>query len=309
MNIFLVVSNDKITLDEKIKDLKKKNKDSEVIYYDLLETPIERLIEDLDTYNFLANSKIVVGTNAFFLGTDKPKTTITHNTDILEHYLENPSSDNILILVTDNLDKRKKLTTLISKKAEVIEELKDIHSIILKKLDNYKLEKNAEAKLIEYCSNSHERIINEIEKLKLYKLDDKLITEKDIDDVVMINLDDNIFHFIDSILSKDKKYAFKLYHNFLLHGEQVVHMIILLSNKIRLMYQVKVLLNQGNSDQAISKLLKVHEYPVKLAREKAYNYSEDALLQILEKLAKIDLDIKSGEKSGEIEFETLLASI
>ena len=307
MNNYLVVTNDKITLDEKINELNK-DKVSEVVFYDLMETNIEKLIEDLDTINFLSNKKIIVGTNAFFLSSDKTKSSIVHNTDLLEKYLDNPS-DNILILVTDNIDKRKKLTSNILKKCELIEEITDINSLIKKRLEDYKMDSRATSKLIEFCGNDHERIFNELEKLKLYKLESKEITISDIEEIVTPTLDDNIFHFVDSILSGNKEYAFKLYHNFLLHGEQVVHMLILISNKVRLIYQVKVLSNKGNSDSNISKLLKVHEYPVKLAREAGYKYSEQHLLEILEKLAKLDLEIKSGETIGEVEFETLLASI
>ena len=150
---------------------------------------------------------------------------------------------------------------------------------------------------------------NEVEKLKVYKIDTKEITDKDIEDVVVKRLDDNIFHFVDSILNGDKQYAFTLYHNFLLHGEQVVHMLILIANKIRLIYQVKILYNAGNRESTISKMLKMHEYPVKLAKQAGYKYSEKRLLEILDKLSKIDLAIKSGESNGEVEFETLLATI
>ena len=308
-NIFLIVSNDKITLDEKIKELNSKYQDSEIVYYNLLETPISTVIEDLDTYNFLSNKKIVVGTNAIFLSGEKEKSDVVHNLDMLEHYLENPNPDNILILVTSSLDKRKKIVTTLSKKANVIEEISDIKDLVKKRLDGYKITDNTIKKLMEYCLNNHEKIFNEIEKLKLYKDETKEINEDDIYKVVMQTLDDNIFHFIDSILSKDKKYAFKLYNNFKLHGQQVAGILPLISNKIRLIYQVKVLINQGNSDQTISKLLKVHEYPVKLAREKSYKYSEKVLLEDLEKLSEIDLLIKSGKSDGEVELEQLIATI
>ena len=84
---------------------------------------------------------------------------------------------------------------------------------------------------------------------------------------------------------------------------------MILDNKIRLMYQVKVLLQDGNSDLKISKLLKVHEYPVKLAREASYRYSDKTLLEAIETLAKLDLAIKSGESSGQVEFEMMLARL
>ena len=140
-------------------------------------------------------------------------------------------------------------------------------------------------------------------------MNERTINAEDVENIVMKSLDDNIFHLADSILSRNKKEAFELYNNFILHGEQVVNIIRILSNKIRLIYQVKVLLNDGNSDQSISKLLKVHEYPVKLAREASYRYSEKILLADLEKLANLDLEIKSGKSDGEVEFELLLATI
>lgn len=308
-NLFLVISNDKVTLDSKLQEILKKNPDAEVVHYDLLEVPIERLIEDLDTYNFLTNKKIVVGHNATFLSSEKTKEATQHNLEKLEKYIENPSSENILILVCDSLDKRKKISSLITKKSIVVEAITDIHDLIKQKLEDYQMSANAEKKLLEFCRDDFERTFHELEKLKLYKLEQKIITEEDIDAIVMKSMDDNIFHLVDSILTGNKKYAFSLYHNFLLHGEQVVNIIRILSNKIRLMYQVKVLLQDGNSDQKISKLLKVHEYPVKLAREASYRYSETVLLEKLEKLANLDLEIKSGETLGQVEFETLLATI
>lgn len=307
--MYLIVTNDKITLDNKLDELIKHNKDIEVVHYDLLETPIDRLIEDLDTYNFLANKKIIVGHNACFLSSDKTKSLVEHNLEKFEKYIENPSQDNILILVCNNIDKRKKITSLFSKKAEVIAEVIDINNLIKQRLEDYKMDNSTIKLLLEYCLNDHERVLNEIEKLKLYKLEEKVITSSDIESIVMKNMDDNIFHLVDSILTGNKKYAFTLYQDFLLHGEQVVNIIRILANKIRLIYQVKVLLNEGNSDQKISKLLKVHEYPVKLAREASYKYSDSILLDKLEQLAQLDLEIKKGETNGLVEFEMMLATI
>lgn len=308
-SLFLIISNDRVTLDSKLREILKQNKDAEVVYYDLLEVPVERLVEDLDTYNFLTNKKVVVGHNATFLSNEKTRSVVEHNLEKLEKYIENPNSNNILILVCDSLDKRKKVSSLLIKNATIIETITDIHSLIQQKLEDYQMSANTEKKLLEFCHNDFERVFQELEKLKLYKLEEKKIIEEDIDEIVMKSMDDNIFHLVDSMLTGNKNYAFTLYHDFLLHGEQVVNIIRILSNKIRLIYQVKVLLQDGNSDENISKLLKVHVYPVKLAREASYRYSEKNLLEKLEKLANLDLEIKSGETLGQVEFETLLATI
>jgi len=308
-NIFLIVTTDKITIDNEINKLKNKYPDSELVYYDLSEVKVDRLIEDLDTYNFLSNRKIIIGTNASFLSSDKTKSLVEHNLENLEKYIANPNLDNILVLISDSLNKKKKITSSLCEKATVIETLSDIHSLIKNRLENYKMDNSAEKLLLDYCRNEHERVFNEIEKLKLYKLEDKVITKEDIEKLVMKNMDDNIFHLVDSILTGNKKYAFALYQDFILHGEQIVNIIRILSGKIRLIYQVKVLVRDGNSDKTISKLLGVHEYPVKLAREASYKYSDEVLLKDLKKLADLDLQIKSGETNGQVEFETLLAVI
>lgn len=309
--MFLIITNDKITLDYQLREILKKNKDAEVVHYDLLEVPIEQLIEDLDTYNFLSSQKIIIGHNATFLSSEKTNKAVEHNLERLEKYVESPNEENILILVNDSIDKRKKITSYLCKKITLIEKIEenDIHNLIKQELEDYQMDSSTEKLLLEYCGNEYERVFHEIEKLKLYKMDEKVITKEDIEKIVMKSMDDNIFHLVDSILTGNKKYAFELYQNFLLHGEQVVKIINLLSNKIRLIYQVKVLLKDRNTDQTISKLLKVHEYPVKLAREASYRYSETTLLDYLFKLSKLDLEIKSGETSGLVEFEMLLAKI
>lgn len=307
--IYLITTSNKIVLDYKLKEILKNDNNYEIVNYDLLEDSIDRVIEDLDTYNFLTNKKIIIASNAYFLSSDKTKSMITQDTTKLEKYIDNPNPLNILILICDNIDKRKKIVSNLLKNVCVINDIDNINSLIKENLEDYKMSDSSINKLIEYCMNDSVRIFKELDKLKAYKIEDKVITDNDINDIVMKSLDDNIFHLADSILSGNKKYAFELYNNFILHGEQVVNIIRILSNKIRLIYQVKVLINDGNSDQEISKLLKVHEYPVKLARQASYNYTERVLLEKLEQLADLDFKIKSGETLGDVEFEMLLATI
>lgn len=304
--IFLIITKDKIVIEEKLNEIIKKYTDVEVVHYDLTEVPINKVIEDLDTYNFLANKKIIVGHNANFLSEDKIKTL---NPDSLNKYIDNPSKENILVLISENISKKNETYLKLEKSATIILEKLDIHNLIKRQLEDYKMDFNAERVLLDYCQNDSERILNEIEKLKLYKLNEKIITKEDIEENVIRNMDDNIFHLIDSMISGNKKYAFLLYKDFMLHGEQVVNIIRILSSKIRLIYQVKTLLKDGNSDKSISSLLDVKEYPIKLARELGYKFSEKKLLDNLEKLAKLDLEIKSGETTGEVEFEEFLATI
>ncbi len=307
-NIYVIVSDDKITIETNINKIKTNYPNNEVVSYNLTEVPIEELIEDLDTYNFLYSNKIIIGLDAESILHTK-KSEVNHNLNLLEKYINNPSPDNILILVTSAIDKRKKLNNLIISNSQVIEEKVDIKKIIKNNLEDYQMNPKTIQFLINYCNNDNEKIINELEKLKMYCLDKKIITEEAIEKIVSKNIDDNIFTLIDDILNNKKEDAFLLYKNLILHGEQVTSIITKLANKIRLIYQTKIFLKDGKGDQEISKLLSVHPYPVKLAREISYNYSENLLLEYLTKLANLDYDLKSGHGVPEVIFETFIASI
>lgn len=310
MNTYIIESNDYIVINSKIKDiLKKHNLTSDmIIKYDLLETPISVAIEDLDTYNFLSSNKVVVCDNAYFLTASKPKGAILHNEEELEKYLKNPSSENILILICDKLDTRKKLVKIIDKKFILNGEV-SIDNLIKERLGDYQMDFKTTKYLIDYCDNDNERILNELEKLKCYKLEDKIITTSDIDEAVIKLTGDNIFSLIDSIVAKNKSKAYSITNDLINKGEDISKIIIMVSDQFRLMYQVKTFLRQGYNQDSIASMLKIHPYRVKLAIEKGYNYSSKVLLTNLEYFFDLDYMIKTGNNNPKLCFELFLANL
>ena len=308
-SVYVIVSTSKTTIKKQIDNLFSSFKNIERIHYDLTETPIEKVIEDLDTCNFLAKKKGIVASSAFFLSKENQKEEITHNIEILEKYILNPNPENILILVVDNMDKRKKIVTTLLEHAKVLDQEMDIHSMIREELEDHKMDIKTINFLISYCGNDSEKILKELEKLKIYKIESKEITIPDIKEVVLKSMEDNIYSFVDSILNGNKKEAFTMYQELLLQGEQANSILSKLANKIRLIYQVKVLVQDGNSDQKIAKQLNMHPYPIKLAREASYRYSENMILEYLSKLSIVDLKMKQGNTVASLSFEVFMASI
>ncbi len=308
-NQYVIVSSDKITIDTQVKDIFSKFEDIEKIHYDLTEVPIERVIEDLDTYNFLSKRKGIVCTQVPFLSKEKEKSEVEHNLQTLEKYLLNPNPDNVLILVTDHLDKRKKIVSLLSENATVIEKDISLNDLLKKEFKDYKIDSRTLNFLIDYCGGNNERVLQEVEKLKIYRWEEKEITSTDIREIVIKDSEDSVFSLVDSLLKGNKKESFDMYQDLLLHGEQVPSILSKLANKIRLIYQVKVLLKEGLSDQEIGRRLGSHPYPVKLARENSYNYSDSMLLEYLSKLAQVDFEMKSGNVVAGVAFEVFMASL
>lgn len=310
MNTYIIESGDYVVINSKIKEILKKTKltSDMIIKYDLLETPISVAIEDLDTYNFLSSNKVVVCDNAYFLTASKPKGAVLHNEEELERYLKNPSSENVLILICEKLDSRKKIVKLVDKKFILGGEV-SIDDLIKEKLDDYKMDFKTIKYLIDYCDNDNERILNEVDKLKCLKLEEKVITIDDIKESVIKLTGDNIFSLIDSIVSKNKRKAYNIMEELINKGEDISKIIIMVADQFRLMYQVKSFLKQGYTNDQIASALKIHPYRVKLAIEKGYNYSSKVLLTNLEYFFDLDYMIKTGSNNPKMCFELFLANL
>ena len=310
MNTYIIESSDYVVINARIDDILKKNHltSDMIIKYDLIETPISTAIEDLDTYNFLSSNKVVVCDNAYFLTSNRPKGAVVHNEELLEKYLKNPSSENILIMICDKIDTRKKLVKLVDKNNILGGEIV-IDDLIKSHLDDYKMDYKTIKYLIDYCVNDNERILNELEKLKCYKLDDKTITMEDINNIVIKLTGDNIFSLIDSIVLKNRSKAYLITQELLDKGEDINKIIVMVSDQFRLMYQVKLLLKEGYNKDTIATKLKVHPYRVKLAMEKGYNYSSKVLLTNLDYFFNLDYMIKTGNNNPKLVFELFLANL
>lgn len=308
--IYLIESDNLVVINKKIDEILSNNKLSRdnVIKYDLLEIPISVLIEELNTYNLLVDRKVVIGENASFLTAAKTKS-VEHNLEMLESYINHLNPENILILICNKLDNKKKIVKLLKDKGNVISGEVSIISIIKSNLDGFKMDAATINYLIDYCSNDDAKILNELEKLKAYKIDTKEITIKDIELVVTKSLDDNVFDFINAIVSKNKVKAYDIYKDLLYKGEEVTKLVIMVADQIRLIYNCKVLLLDGLKKDDIASFLGVHPYKVKLAIESSYSYSDADLLKLLDKLYEIDLSIKTGKASSNIVFELFILSL
>lgn len=310
-SIYLLVSPDTFVIEKKCDNILKKyfNEDTEVVKYDLTETPIERVVEDLDTYNFLCSKKIIIATNAYFLGGDKPKLAIEHNVSKFEKYLNNPSKDNILILSCSKLDNRKKIVELTTKVSKVLDMDLNLLQLVKNELEDYQMDNKTIDFLINYVGSDSARCLSELEKLKLYKFDDKVITEEDIVNVVNKTVDDNVFSLADAIIKKNKKIAIEIYQEMVLHNQKASDIIPLVASKFRLMYQVKILSKTMYSSDDIARSLGMKKYPVELARNVSRDYKEEEILKCLDMLADLDYNIKTNSIYEKVAFEQFIFSL
>ena len=307
-NLYFIETDNLDILNIKVKEIIKNNNldINNLITYDMEEVNISDAIIDLDTYSLFNEQKIVLCKNSCFLGTVKSE--IEHNIELLEKYLNNPNPNNYLILSVDKSDGKKNIVKLVKEKCQVIETNIDLFTYIKEYTKGYIINDDVIRYLMINTLEDITHITNELDKLMALKDDEKEITKKDIDLIVIKKIDNNIFDLIDAIISKNKERSLKIYNEMINYGEDIFKIFVSLSNQIRLIYQVKALKNLTNEEIADKLKLKNVKQVVAL-RYKIDKYTNNELISYLHKLATMDEEIKLGKSIDTIVFPTFIASL
>lgn len=312
--IYILYGLEDFLINNEIDNIKKKYKIDEIniVKYDLENTLLKDIIEDSQTISFFSDKKLIIVDNSYIFTRNTSKK-LEQDTCILENYIKNSNSDTILVFIVHNekIDSVKKITKLIKEKGVVkdFNTNNNIENTIKSMFDDYQIDYGSIKLLIDRVGKNLDILNQEIEKLKLYKINEKIITKEDVLALTTKNVDTDIFKFIDNIISKNKKEAITTYNELLKLNEEPIKIITILANKFRLMYQACTLTKKGYSEQNISDILKVHKYPVSLAIQAGLRYDTSLLLSYIEKLADLDINIKTGNIDKELALELFILEL
>ena len=310
MNSYLLEGIDYVALENEVNKIitKEKFTSSTISTYDMDESELQNALEDLDTYNFLSDKKTIIIKNIDSLKYDENKKDFDH----LIKYIDNPTQDNLLIIEAKKLNGTYKITKELRKKCKCIELEQNTKAFIKNELKDYKINQEAINLLDEYCNGDYTKIQSECDKLKNFKYDDKIITNDDIKNIVSKKLGDPqelTFSFTRSIAEKNKKESLKKYKELLDYNIDALSILGLLGSQIRIIYQVKILDSRGMRLQDIAKTLKEKEFRVKKTMELIGLYTQEEILDLMQKLAEIDLKIKTTDTDPNTEIELFIINL
>ena len=296
MNNYLLESIDTTLLDKKIEKIIKDNdfSSASISSYDLDEVLLENALEDLDTYSFLTSKKVIIIKNIDSIKYDDFKNDLDH----LFKYLTNPIEDNLLIIMGHHFNGNSKIIKELKKlcKYELIEV--NSKAFIKNKLMDYTINQSTINLIDELCLGDITKISNECDKLINYKYKEKIITNEDVNLLVIKKLDDPkdlTFAFSRSLALKDKKNALSEFRKLLKYNFEPFMLIGLLASQIRIIYQVKILENNRSDKDIASILDEKSDYRIKKTRELTRLYSESDLLNLMIKLSNIDYLLKTSD--------------
>ena len=303
--VYLLYGTKDFQIEEEIKKLSKGLDEMNINKYDLNNDLLSLAIEDAKTMSLFDDKKLVIIDNAnMFTGST------SKDSEIVEEYLNHINENTTLVLIVhnDKLDTRKKITKLINKVGKVIafnDEL-DMTNLVRRLLKDYNIDYKTINLFLDRVGNNPLIIQNEINKIKIYKENDKTITDEDILNLTTKLIEIDIFKLIDYIVKKNKEKALELYYEMLKMNEEPIKIIVILANQFRIMYQSKELLKKGYSEKDIANILKIHPYRVKLAIQNSRNYTSEVLLKNLNNLADIDIGIKTGILNKDLALELFI---
>lgn len=312
---YLFYGLEEFLIENEIKKIITKNKIDEfnISKYDLENDSLNAILEDAKTPSLFGEQKTIIVSNAYIFTSSIKKNSNTDNTGDLEEYLNNNDNLNFLIFIVNDekLDERKKIVKNIRKNGNVIEFNKkaNINSLVANMFNDYQIDNSDITFIINRVGSDLSILLQEIEKLKIYKIEDKKITRDDIIKLTNKAIDLDIFNFINNIISKNKNEAITTYRELLKQNEEPIKIIVMLANQFRLMYQCKELAMKGYSEKDISTTLSIHPYRAKMCLQNGRKYSSELLLSYLKQLSDLDLQIKHGIIDKNIGLELFILGI
>lgn len=318
-SVYLVLGQERYFI-EKVREslfentLEEESKDLNFVSFDMKEDTINDAIYEASSLPFFGDKKLVFIEDSYFLTGRRVKNAPDHHLEELEDYLKAPSEFTVFVMFApyEKLDRRKKLTKLLEKKAEIInvseaktaDASRYIQQLVQEK--GYQFSRDAFQLFIERTDSKLSAMIHELEKLFLYHKETKKITTESINQLIPRTFEQNVFALNNLVLNGEVNASIELYQDLLTQKEEPIKIVALLISQFRRLLQVKILQKQGYHQGDIAKILKSHPYPVKLALQSVPKYQQTLLSEALSYLIDADFKMKTGQIDHELQVELFI---
>ncbi len=259
------------------------------------------------SYPMMAERRVVVVKQFHHLGEkDMP---------LLIKYAEKPSTSSCMVLTSDKFTGTNATIKKLSPYCKAIEAKTMYDNQIPAWVKNHVKERGfsisdeAVSLLQLNVGNSLRRLVSEIDKIELKNKERKEITVPDVEQVVGITKEFNIFEFCDSVAEQNIQKSLRILDRLLELGESPIGILVLLTRHFTIIAKAKeMVLAQLRRDQ-ISKSLRVNPYFVEKYLRQAAKYKREQLNKVFHSLLQADIYLKSSYQKPRLVLESLLFEI
>lgn len=290
--IYVFLGNEINIIKKKIDSLVDELKIDNIIKYDYDSVSVDDILNEINYVDLFNEKKLLIVSNFTF------KKMKDKEEKALSNYI-NHMNDNVIILkcIDEKLDSKKSIIKLLNEKCKVIElvkmDYKTLHEYVTKIFsDNKKrITYNQIKNILSLCENDTDSVLNEVNKLLLYKLDSDTITDEDIEKVISKNSEKEMFRLNDAVMNHNIPNMLESTKTLVSSGVDEVVIIDYLSKQFRTLYQIKVM-SKDTGAQTITSRLSINPFVFKKMLDVVGKFSEEKLLNIIYKLSDADISIK-----------------
>lgn len=311
MKIVLINGESILLINETINNMIKENKN--ITSFDMNNASIEDILLEAGYFSMFEEEKFIIVRNANFFGSGKLN---EKDSESLIKYLENPNSlTSIIFICNEKLDARKKLTKLLKEKYEIISipalKYYEVENRVVKYLQklNYKIDPETVKYIVSNSLNNYDLVMNEVEKIILYYNEPCFIKRQDVENIISKSINTNNFLFVDALIDGDLEKSLALLNDLKTMKVEPTVLISLIARDIRIMLNIKILLEQNKREYEILNELKLMDWQLEKYLKKVFPYKKKELEEWLVKLTELDLKIKSGKLDKYYALELLILDI
>lgn len=311
MKIVLINGESILLINEKINSIIKENKN--ITSFDMINSSIDDILLEAGYFSMFDEEKYIIIRNTNFFSSDKIS---EKELASLMNYLENPNPlTNLIFVCHEKIDFRKKITKLIKEKYEII----TIPNLKVYEIENkveqyfqkehYKIDRETIKYIISNSLNNYDLVMNEIKKIVLYYNNPCYIKKTDVENMISKSINTNNFLFVDALIAGDLEGSLNLLKDLKVMKVEPTIILTLIARDIRIMLNIKKLLEQNKREYEILNELKLMDWQLEKYLKKAFPYKIKELEEWLVKLEELDLKIKSGKLDKYYALELLILDI
>jgi DNA polymerase-3 subunit delta len=234
--------------------------------------------------------------------------------EILLNYVNRPVETSVVMFITEDIDKRKKLAKLLQAGAAFeFQPLKpnELQAWIRTYLKDLRaeIEPPALQRILETVSSDLHTLVNELNKLYAAALPSGRITPALVDSLVGRSREHMNWELSDHILSRNRKGALKTLKDLLDDGVEPLLLIGLIAGTYRRMALAKALLSQGASPAEIFSEVRMPPFKQRDYLSMLNLVDSERLARTIRRVAQTDLAIKTSKATPRMQVEMLVCEL
>jgi DNA polymerase-3 subunit delta len=234
--------------------------------------------------------------------------------EVLLNYVNRPVETSVVIFITEEIDKRKKLAKVLMAGAAFefqplkLNELQAWIRAYLRDLTT-EIEPQALQRILDTVTSDLHTLANELNKLAAAALPSGRITTELVDSLVGRSREHMNWELSDHLLARNRRGALKTLKDLLDDGVEPLLLIGLIAGTYRRMALAKALLSQGASPATIFSEVRMPPFKQRDYLAMLNRVDSERLARTLRRVAETDLAIKTSKATPRMQVEKLVSEI